>query len=370
MTRSTHIAGRRYGNGAFGSALLAAGVLFLASTSFVRADSCPEPAVRIEATAATPLTELNYATAETQSLFAGAYVKKIAKETCSGGMGVLMHERVPSDPNHKDFARVNYDTLYSWALLDLTSPATITLPETDGRYQSAHVLNEGHWMPFVISEPGSFELTQENVGTRYALVGFRTQMNMQDPEDIKQANALQDQIKLDQAEKGELVFKDLWDREAIMAQRKAYQKIRDEKGYKSEDMFGKQGEISQEMNNIGVAIGWGGQPKEGAVYLFYTPDSDAHQTLTLTEVPHAENSFWSITVYDADGFVASEPFNMNSSFAKTNANGDTVLNFGGDASAENYLPVYPGWNATLRIYTPQQAYFNGSWVRPELQSKN
>ena len=126
-------------------------------------------------------------------------------------------------------------------------------------------------MPFVISEPGSFELTQENVGTRYALVGFRTQMNMQDPEDIKQANALQDQIKLDQAEKGELVFKHLWDREAIMAQRKAYQKIRDEKGYKSEDMFGKQGEISQEMNNIGVAIGWGGQPKEGAVYLFYTP---------------------------------------------------------------------------------------------------
>ena len=54
MTHSTHIAGRRYGKRAFGSALLAAGVLFLASTSFVRADSCPEPAVRIEATAATP----------------------------------------------------------------------------------------------------------------------------------------------------------------------------------------------------------------------------------------------------------------------------------------------------------------------------
>ena len=90
----------------------------------------------------------------------------------------------------------------------------------------------------------------------------------------------------------------------------------------------------------------------------------------LTEVPYAENSFWSITVYDADGVVASEPFVMNSSFTETNANRDTVLNFGADASAENYLPVYPGWNATLRIYTPQEAYFNGSWVRPELQLKN
>ena len=85
MTRSTHPAGRCHGNGAFGSALLAAGVLFLASTSFVRADSCPEPAVRIEATAATPLTELNYATAETQSLFAGAYVKKSPKKPAAAG---------------------------------------------------------------------------------------------------------------------------------------------------------------------------------------------------------------------------------------------------------------------------------------------
>jgi len=35
--------------------------------------------------------------------------------------------------------------------------------------------------------------------------------------------------------------------------------------------------------------------------------------------------------------------------------------------ADNYLPVYEGWNATLRIYTPQTAYFNDAWVRPELQ---
>ena len=167
---------------------------------------------------------------------------------------------------------------------------------------------------------------------------------------------------------GEMVFTDRWDKEAIMAMRKELQILRDEKGYKSEDMFGKQGEIDHDMNNVGVAIGWGGQPKEGAVYLFYTPDSSEHQTLTLSDVPHADNAFWSITVYDEDGFVNSDPFNMNSSFAKQEANGDTVLNFGGDPSADNYLPVYPGWNATLRIYTPQGNYFDGSWVRPELQA--
>ena len=275
--------------------------------------------MRIEADDFTPVTSKNYARAETQSLFAGAYISLIAKSTCTPGMGVLMHEREPSDPSHRAFARVNYDTLYSWLLLDLTTPATISMPETDGRYQSAQVLNEGHWMPFVITEPG------------------------------------------------EMVFTDRWNKEEILTLRKELQILRDEKGYKSEDMFGKEGEIDFDMNNVGVAIGWGGQPKEGAVYLFYTPDSDEHQTLTMSNVPHADNAFWSITVYDEDGFVASEPFNMNSSFAKTNADGDTVLNFGGDPSADNYLPVYPGWNATLRIYTPQPNYFDGSWVRPELQ---
>jgi hypothetical protein len=331
------------------------------------ADGCPAPAVRIEAEEFTPVTSQNYATAETQSLFAGAYIALIAKSTCTPGMGVLMHEREPSDPSHRAFARVNYDTLYSWLLLDLTTPATISMPETDGRYQSAQVLNEGHWMPFVITEPGSFTLTRENSGSRYVLVGFRTQMNMQDRDDIAAANALQDLISVEQAEPGEMVFTDRWNKEEILALRKELQILRDEKGYKSEDMFGKEGEIDFDMNNVGVAIGWGGQPKEGAVYLFYTPDSDEHQTLTMSNVPHADNAFWSITVYDEDGFVASEPFNMNSSFAKTNVDGDTVLNFGGDPSADNYLPVYPGWNATLRIYTPQPNYFDGSWVRPELQ---
>ena len=349
--------------------LSVAAVVTLTSTQQASAAeaACPPPAVRIEAQEFTPLTADNYATAETQSIFAGAYIQKIAQATCSGGMGVLMHERVPSDPNHKAFARVNFDTLYSWVLLDLNSPATITLPETDGRYQSAQVLNEGHWMPFVVTEAGSFTLTQENSGSRYVLVGIRTQMNMQDPDDILEANKLQDLVQVAQAEPGELVFTDLWNKAAIMTMRKELQILRDEKGYKSEDMFGKQGEIDHEMNNVGVAIGWGGQPKEGAVYLFYTPDSAQHQTLTLNNVPHADNAFWSITVYDADGFVAAEPFNMNSSFTTVHARGETVLNFGGDPLADNYLPVYEGWNATLRIYTPQTAYFNDAWVRPELQ---
>ncbi len=56
------------------------------------------------------------------------------------------------------------------------------------------------------------------------LVGFRTQMNMQDPDDIKKANETQDQITLEQAEQGELVFDDLWDQDAIFGHEKGLSK--------------------------------------------------------------------------------------------------------------------------------------------------
>ena len=102
---------------------------------------------------------------------------------------------------------------------------------------------------------------------------------------------------------------------------------------------------------------------------FYTPTSAESQTLTLRDVPNGDNAFWSLTVYDKDGFPVGNSFNMNSAFAKKNASGDVVINLGGDKQQENFLDIYPGWNATLRIYNPKASYFDGSWVRPELEKK-
>ena len=147
------------------------------------------------------------------------------------------------------------------------------------------------------------------------------------------------------------------------------EKERNEKGVKSEDLFGRKGEITPEQNNMGVAVGIGGLPKEGAVYLFYTPTSSDPQSLTLKDVPNGDNAFWSLTVYDKDGFPSGDFFNLNSAFAKTNEAGDVVINLGGDTDQENYLGIYPGWNATFRIYNPKTSYFDGSWTRPELELK-
>ena len=264
--------------------------------------------------------------------------------------------------------RINFDTLYSWLILDLTTPATFTLPQTNGRYQSAMVVN-GQGYVYVEKEPGSYTITQEGVGSRFALVAFRTGVNIQDPEDVAQAQALQAKLSVKQAQTGEFVQPNQWDLDQMLALRAAYNEERNVKGVKSESLFGRPGEITPEQNNMGVADGIGGLPKEGAVYLFYTPKSTEPQTLTLRDVPNGDNAFWSLTVYDKDGFPSGSSFNLNSAFATANASGDVVICLGGDSQQDNYLEIYPGWNATFRIYNPKPAYFDGSWTRPELELK-
>ena len=309
----------------------------------------------------------NYAFAETEIIL-GDYVQKIAKATCSDGMGVFMHLRRAMDPKDKTILRPNFDTLYSSAVVDLKSPATITLPASD-RLLILEVVSADHWIPLVSSKPGVYEITEEMVGSRFAFIIIRAQVNMRDPADINQVGVIQDEIKIHQQSRGEFVQTKDWDRSQMLAMRSSYQKEKEEKGISSEEIFGKKGEISPEMRNIGVAFGWGALTKKGAVYpSIAIPDSGEDLMLTLKDVPMADNAFWSVTVYDKDGFTQGDNYNINSSFAKQNKEGNYVLNFGKDSTKDNFLEIYPGSNATLRIYSPQEPYFDGSWKVPELQS--
>ena len=338
------------------------GLVRLAANS----QDCPTPAVEQTATSVTPVTKANYAFAETEVILAD-YVRKIAKGTCTDGVGVFFHQKTAQDPKERSILRPNFDTLYSFAVLDLNSPATVVLPNTD-RYQILEVVDDEHWIPLISDKPGSYTLTKDSMGSRYVFAFVRTQVNMQDPADLKQAAAVQDQIKLEQSAKGTFVVGHQYDMNQILALRADYNARRQPEGITSEMAFGKKGQISPEMRNFGVAIGWGGLPKEGAVYPFpEVVESTEPQTLTLKDVPIDPRAFWSVTVYDKDGFSVGEKYNINSAFAKQNEQGEYVIHLGGDENQDNYLDIYPGWNAAIRIYSPTKAYFDGSWTPPQFQ---
>jgi len=314
----------------------------------------------------TAVTDDNYSLAETDGIIAG-YVKKIADATSTNGVGVLMHYRKGADPKDRTIMRINFDTIYSWAIVDLTEPATLTMPETNGRYQSAWIVSEDGYYPGAFTKPGEHEITKEWIGgARYAVIVMRTQVNVRDPKDLTKAHALQDKLKLTQKDRGSWDPANQWDEKQVAAMRAKYQKIGD--SMDTAEMFGKKGEISQNNRNAGNAFGWGGFTPDQAVYPQYFPKSTAHQTLTLKDVP--VKAFWSITVYDKKGFPQTDTYNINSAFADADADGSVTINFGGDKNAKNYMETFDGWNFTLRMYEPTEAYFNGKWVKPDLKLVN
>lgn len=58
--------------------------------------------------------------------------------------GRVFHSREAATPDLQPVIRMNQDTLYSSAVLDLTEPVELTLPEIGGRYMSMHVINQDH----------------------------------------------------------------------------------------------------------------------------------------------------------------------------------------------------------------------------------
>lgn len=81
--------------------------------------------------------------------------------------------------------------------------------------------------------------------------------------------------------------------------------------------------------------------------------------------------FWSIIVYNADGFIAENPvgrYSFNNVTAKPNKDGSITINFGGcDDGRINCLPISEGWNYAIRMYEPRQEILDGSWKSPAIE---
>jgi hypothetical protein len=81
-------------------------------------------------------------------------------------------------------------------------------------------------------------------------------------------------------------------------------------------------------------------------------------------------AFWSVTVYNKEGFFTPNSLNacsFNSMTAKRNDDGTVTIHFGGDPKAMNYLPITPGWSYLVRCYLPGWQIIEGNWKPPALQ---
>jgi len=152
----------------------------------------------------------------------------------------------------------------------------------------------------------------------------------------------------------------------------------------------------EHMGTYGTAYQWralitlgglGANLPEDAVYPTAFIDSDGKQFdgvhkyllhFDKGQLPPA-NAFWSITMYDKDGFQIPNPINR---FAigdrdKLNFNADGSLDIyvqadspGSDKEA-NWLPAPKGaFQPTMRIYSPKPEVLDGTWIPPAIRRVN
>ena len=274
--------------------------------------------------------------------------------------------------NRQTVIRLNRDTLYSFGVFDLdASPVTITLPNAGKRYMAIQVIDEDQYALDVIYKPGPHTFTKEQVGTRYVCFAIRTFVNPNDSSDVKTVYGLQDAIKVEQKATGKFELAN-WDQASLKKIRDALLALAAANGgLDSARMFGRKDHVDPVQHLLGTAAGWGGNPRYAAYYVGVEPQNNNGKTaytLTVKDVP--VDGFWSVSVYNKDGYFeknAKNAYTLNNVTAKPNADGSVTIRFGGEDDAPNCLPIAPGWNYLVRMYRPRKEVLDGSWKFPEAQ---
>jgi hypothetical protein len=303
----------------------------------------------------------NFARAETDRMFAGL-------QAGAGGINRWHHSRGPTAIDEQTVIRMNRDTLYSMALVDISQGATVTVPDAGERYLSVMVVNQDHYINRIFHDAGSYELTTDELDTPYVLLAARVLADPADAADIARANAIQDGFALTAASDRPFVIPE-YDEVSFTATRQALLAEAAEGFRGTHGMFGTREEVDPHMHLIGTAAGWGGLPEREAFYVGEEPNLPVGAyRITFSDVP--VNAFWSITIYNRDGFLEENDlgvYSINSLTGTTDDDGSITVHLGGDANRPNHIPLPEGWNYTVRLYQPRPEILDGSWTLPVIR---
>ena len=309
---------------------------------------------------AVPVSLENFVRAETDRMFS-------VLQAQSGGVNRLKHNRAPTPIEDQPVIRMNRDTLYSAAIVDISAGATITVPDGGKRYISVMVVNQDHYINRILHDPGQYILTVEEFDTPWVAVAARILVDPADENDLATVNALQDQLAVDAKSSLPFEMPD-YDKGSFDATRNAVLELGKHLGG-FDHAFGSKKEVDPVRHLIATAAGWGGLPDREARYISVEPGVPVGQyRLTVRDVP--VDGFWSISLYNADGFFQAndrDAYSVNNLTATPNDDGSVTVQFGGCGdSRPNCLPIMDGWNYTIRLYRPRPEVLDGSWTFPSI----
>jgi hypothetical protein len=101
----------------------------------------------------------NFRRAETHRMMAGL-------QRDASGVNLFKHNREPASVDKQTVIRMNRDTLYSFAVVDISAGATLTVPKCGERYLSVMIVNEDHYINRVFHDVGRYASPSRSTAVR------------------------------------------------------------------------------------------------------------------------------------------------------------------------------------------------------------
>ncbi|MCZ4409066.1 DUF1214 domain-containing protein [Cryomorphaceae bacterium 1068] len=286
--------------------------------------------------------------------------RQILKSQDLVGVNKFNHKPQLTPTDQQPVVRMNRDTYYSMAVVDVSEGATITMPEIpEGKYMSIQPVTQDHRIQAMQYGPGTYDLTT-HFGTHLYVV-VRLDATFTEAE----AKEIHDKMSIDAKSANtftampvnEESFTEVEDalkakmpsvirRDGVDALKGMFTDPRDD----SNQLF------TEEKYELGAALGWGGAQMVDNIYeLSGNYSTDSCYQMTFEDPMNL--AFWSITVYNKKGFMFNDLANYSSNTATANEDGTYTVSFGCGMDAPNNMEIdNPSgvFNIAVRHYQPSK----------------
>lgn len=299
-----------------------------------------------------PVDMFNIVRAETAKYF--------AEETILSGGNTMRHERTGIDLANQTVIRSNFDLIYSYGVYDASGGLSVNVPAYD-LYHIVQIFDENH-ATLGVAYPGeTVTLTKDDLTYGdHVYLFMRTQRRANDEEGLRELNQRQDAVVIEAGSSEPYVSEVKYDPETFNTLRRHLLTTGIEIAVIHEGFVDNLYDIvfpHYQMVNLG---GWAGLPAKHAFYFVVTPGDDGARggecsstTFMPPDLQYDRNGYWSLTLYDEQGWVVTDNFNTNSLKATPNRDGSYTLHFNCGEDRINNLEVAENWNGLMRNYLPR-----------------
>jgi len=286
----------------------------------------------------------NYVVAETDWYF--------SEQQARGPVNTFTHNP-PVSIENQDIIRSNRDVMYSIAVVDITEGATLTVPEREA-FQIIHVMDEKHLTHRVISAGESVTITPDDLtgGTHVYLLA-RTKIT----DDMEESLAAQRAMKIEAASATPYPSKG-FDEDEVVALRNSLTAefvAGEVKIIEHESFMPTLADADPTSYLYAAAVGWGGLPSHTAQYLPTVKGQGGtlpqSYTMPRPDLDWEHGGFFSLTTYDADGWIVEENFYVDHTGMQDN--GDSFTIYVNCPDEEGSITVQEGWTGVFRFYLPR-----------------